>query len=55
MREETKGGLFLPEHPIIIEPTTTTKWQHVLEAFNAAARARYTNVTLGAPAGGVAG
>jgi biopolymer transport protein ExbD len=45
----TTGGLFEPEHPIIIEPTRTTMWQHALEAFNAAARAHYTNVTLGAP------
>ena len=46
---EVPAGLFLPEHPIIIEPTRSTKWQHVLEAFNAAARAEYTNVTLGSP------
>ncbi len=45
--ENSTGGLFEPEHPIIIEPTRTTKWQHALEAFNAAARAQYKNVTLG--------
>lgn len=43
------GGLFMPDHPIIIEPTSTTRWQHALQAFNAAARAKYTNVTLGKP------
>lgn len=43
------GGLFAPDHPIIIEPTRTTTWQHTLDTFNAAARARYTNVTLAAP------
>jgi biopolymer transport protein ExbD len=44
--EFTRTGLFEPDHPIVIEPTRTTKWQHVVEAFNAAARARYTNVTF---------
>jgi biopolymer transport protein ExbD len=43
------GGLFAPDHPIIIEPSATTTWQHTLDVFNAAARARYTNVTLAAP------
>jgi len=42
-------GLFEPDHPIIIQPTRTTAWQHAMGAFNAAARARYTNVTLGRP------
>ena len=43
------GGLLLPEHPIVIEPTGTTSWQHAIEAFDAVARARFTNVTLGKP------
>jgi biopolymer transport protein ExbD len=41
------GGLFTSEHPIVIEPTATTRWQHALEVFNAAVKAEYTNVTLG--------
>ena len=41
------GGLFLSEHPIVIEPTPATTWQHALATFNAAARAQYTNITLG--------
>ncbi|MBT8486722.1 MAG: biopolymer transporter ExbD [Phycisphaerales bacterium] len=45
--DEVPGGLFEPSHPIIIEPTRTTRWQHAMETFNAAARARFTNVTLG--------
>ena len=44
------GGLFAHDHPIIIQPSRSTRWQHVLNAFDAAARARYTNITLGAPA-----
>ena len=43
------GGLFEEAHPIVIQPTPTTTWQHALQAFDAAARARYTNVTLGQP------
>ena len=45
----TSGGLFEPDHPIIILPTRTTKWAHVIDAFNAAARARYTNVIFAQP------
>jgi biopolymer transport protein ExbD len=44
------GGLFEADHPIIIEPTATTRWEHAMEAFNAAVRARYTNVTFAPPA-----
>ncbi len=44
------GGLFEPDHPILIEPASNARWEHAMEAFNAAARARYTNVTF-APAG----
>jgi biopolymer transport protein ExbD len=44
------GGLFEADHPIVIEPTATTRWEHAMEAFNAAVRARYTNVTFAPPA-----
>lgn len=43
------GGLFAPDHPIIVEPMRTTRWEHAMEAFNAAARARYTNLTFAKP------
>jgi biopolymer transport protein ExbD len=43
------GGLFEADHPIIIEPTGSTRWEHTMEAFNAAVRARYTNVTFAPP------
>jgi biopolymer transport protein ExbD len=42
-------GLFEPDHPIIIQPTRTTTWQHAMAAFNAAARARFTNVIFARP------
>ncbi len=38
------GKLFQEDHPIIIEPTSTTRWEHAMEAFNSAAMQRYTNI-----------
>lgn len=46
---ETVGGLFPTDHPIIVAPARRTTWEHAVEAFNAAVRARYTDVTF-APA-----
>jgi len=43
------GALFEADHPIIIQPTRSTRWEHAIEAFNAAARERYTNVTFAKP------
>lgn len=43
-------GLFTPDHPIIIQPSGTALWEHVIGAFNAAARADYTNITFAEPA-----
>lgn len=45
----TLGGLFEPDHPIVVEPTGPTRWEHAMEAFSAAARARYTNITFAKP------
>lgn len=42
----TLGGLYEADHPLIIQPSATTSWEHAIEAFNAAVRARYTNVTF---------
>ncbi len=43
------GGMFEPDHPIVIVPTAETRWEHAIEAYNAAARARYTNVNFAEP------
>ncbi len=43
---DTATGLFEPDHPIVIAPARATRWEHAMEAFNAAARARYSNVTF---------
>lgn len=45
----TTNGVFATDHPIIIQPSRTTRWDHAVEAFNAAAKAKYTNVTFAAP------
>jgi len=43
------GGvmLFAVDHPIVIQPERGTRWEHAFEAFNAGARAKYTNMTFG--------
>ena len=44
--KSTVGGLYEADYPIIIEPGRTTTWEHTMDAFNAAARARYTNISF---------
>lgn len=47
--EVTTGGFFAANHPIIVQPERNVRWEHAIEAFNAAAKARYTNVTFSKP------
>ena len=47
--DRAAGGVFEADHPIIVEPTGGTSWDHAIGAFNAATRARYTNITFAAP------
>ena len=47
--DRAAGGLFEADHPMIVEPTGGTSWEHAIGAFNAVARARYTNITFAAP------
>jgi biopolymer transport protein ExbD len=49
MTPHSPVGLFAPDHPIVIEPSRTTRWEHVIDTFNAAVRAEFTNVTFAAP------
>jgi biopolymer transport protein ExbD len=42
-------GLFEEDHPVVIVPSSATRWEHAIEAFNAAARARYRNINFGKP------
>lgn len=40
------AGLFPTDHPILIQPGPATRWEHAIGAFNAAVRARYTNISF---------
>jgi len=40
------GGIFGSDHPIVIIPDSTVHWEYTIDAFNAAVRAGYVNVTL---------
>lgn len=46
---DTPGGLFPVDHPIIVAPARTARWEHAIDAFNAAIRARYTNIKFSKP------
>jgi len=39
-------GIYDADNPVLIEPTGTVRWQHVVNAFNAAITAKYTNVSF---------
>lgn len=43
------GGLFAQHHPILIRPSTETRWDHAMAIYNAVARELYTNITLDEP------
>jgi biopolymer transport protein ExbD len=43
------GGLFTPDHPILIRPGSETRWEHAVAVYNTAVQSRYTNITLGKP------
>lgn len=40
------NGAYKPDNPVIIKPDGTVRWQHVVNAFNAAVKARYSNVAF---------
>ncbi len=39
-------GAYRPDNPVIIRPDGRVRWQHVVNAFNAAIAARYSNVSF---------
>lgn len=39
-------GPYKPDHPVVIKPDGNVRWQHVVNAFNAAVRARYSTVAF---------
>ena len=44
-----RQGVYKPDNPIIIAPDGQVRWQHVVNAFNAAIAARYRNVSFAPP------
>jgi len=49
--ERGKRGVFEPDHPVLIQPEGQVRWNHVVDAFNAAIGARFSNVRF-VPSGG---
>jgi biopolymer transport protein ExbD len=45
----SSSGLFSQAHPILIKPTSQTRWDHTIATYNAVARADYINITLEKP------
>lgn len=43
---DLRSGAFKPDSPVVIRPDAGVRWQHVANAFNAAVRARYTNINF---------
>lgn len=41
-----RSGAYKPDNPVIIKPDGRVRWQHVVNAFNAAVKARYSNVSF---------
>ena len=48
-RSGSKAGLFLEDHPIEIVPAPDTRWEHVVDVFNAVIRAGYRSVHFSDP------
>ena len=40
------AGIYKDDSPILIEPEGNVRWQHVVNAFNAAVKAKYRNVSF---------
>jgi len=41
-----RNGIYKPDNPVIIKPGREVRWQHVVNTFNAAVSARYSNVAF---------
>lgn len=46
---EKHAGIYPPDNPIIIHAGNDVVWTHVINAYNAAVRARYSNVNFAMP------
>lgn len=43
---ELRGSVYTADNPVIVQPRGDVRWQHVVNAFNAAVRANYTNISF---------
>ncbi len=50
--KENPAGAFDPDNPVIINPDKNTRWQDVVNAFNAVVKAKYSDVSFGPINGG---
>lgn len=41
-----QGSVYPPDNPVVIQPDGKVRWQHVVNAFNATVRAKYSNVSF---------
>jgi biopolymer transport protein ExbD len=47
--EDPGAALFRQDHPVMIVPTPTTRWEHVVDTFNAAVRSGFRSVVFAPP------
>lgn len=50
--DRNPNGVYRDDDPVLIAPTGQVRWQHVVNAFNAAIKARYRNVSFAQPDAG---
>ena len=46
---DSGAALFRDDHPVVIVPTPTTHWEHVVDVFNAAVRSGFRSVVFAPP------
>jgi biopolymer transport protein ExbD len=47
-----ESGLYSDENPVVVQPSGDVRWQHVVNAYNAALSARYKNIAFAQASGG---
>lgn len=50
--ESNPSGVYMPDNPIVIQPTGKVRWGDVVNTFNQCARAKYVNVNFAQAAPG---
>jgi biopolymer transport protein ExbD len=47
--DRNPNGVYKADNPIIIKPDNSCHWQHIVNAFNAAVAAKFSNVSFASP------